>query len=400
MNADRFETIREDEEAELLHTITPHDLETFVQLTGDDNPIHVDETFAATTTFRKPIVHGMLTASFISTMIGTKLPGLGSVWYEQSLRFLSPVRVGEKIRVWAKVRHKSPAQRILTLETHVFGEDGRKVIEGEAKVKMLKPEIPEKSKNPVSPAEERGAVVISGAGRGIGAAIARELAAAGHGVVVNYRQSAAEAQAVVDEIIAAGGRAVAVQVDVSRRREVDRMADLAVREFGYLDGLVNNASPGIDHKAFAEIQWTDIQAQIDVQIQGAFNLCQAVLPALLERGGGSIVNIGSILADDVPPEKVLPYVLTKAALASFSRSLAVETGPKGVRVNLVSPGMTSTDLIADLPEKAKMVQKARTPLRRLATPEDIAGVVAFLFSEKARHITGENLRVCGGSVML
>jgi len=400
MSADRFEAIREGDEAELFHLITSQDVGTFVQLTGDDNPIHVDEAFAATTTFQRPIVHGMLTASFISTMIGTRLPGKGSVWYEQGLRFLSPVRVGEKIRVWAKVRHKSPAQRILILETQVFGDDGRKIIEGEAKIKMVKPEISERSKSSNPPAEKKDAVIVSGAGRGIGAAIARELAAGGHALVVNYRQRAAEAQAVVDEITAAGGRAIAIQADVSRRQEVDKMVDLAVREFGYLGGLVNNASPGIDHKAFADIQWKDIQKQIDVQIQGAFNLCQAVLPSLLERKSGSIVSIGSILADDVPPEKALPYILTKAALASFSRALAVETGPKGIRVNVVSPGMTSTDLIADLPEKAKMVQKARTPLRRLAVPEDIAGVVAFLFSENARHITGENLRVCGGSVML
>ena len=137
MSADRFEAIREGDEAELFHLITSQDVEAFVQLTGDDNPIHVDEAFAATTTFQRPIVHGMLTASFLSTMIGTKLPGHGSLWFEQRLRFLAPVRVGERIRVWAKVRHKSPGLRVVVLETCVFKEDGQKVIDGEAKVKMI-----------------------------------------------------------------------------------------------------------------------------------------------------------------------------------------------------------------------------------------------------------------------
>ena len=129
------------------------------------------------------------------------------------------------------------------------------------------------------------------------------------------------------------------------------------------------------------------------------NLCQACLPLLLEQGSGCIVNIGSIYADNVPPLKLAHYTMAKAALAALTRSLAAEYGPKGIRVNTVSPGMTSTDLIADVPEKVKMVTKMQTPLRRLAEPRDIAGVVAFLFDPRARHITGHNLRVAGGVVM-
>ncbi|MBN2288016.1 MAG: SDR family oxidoreductase [Candidatus Glassbacteria bacterium] len=396
MTEDRFEAIKVGDEAELFHTITAADLDVFVKLTGDDNPLHVDDKFAASTAMKKTAVHGMLTAAFISTVIGTRLPGKGALWYEQTLRFLAPVRVGEKIRVWARVRHKSPAQRVLTLETIVFKESGTKVIEGEAKVKVLKTRV---KKKPAERPGARGAVIVTGAGRGIGAAVAVQLAAEGFPVVVNYSKSRAAAGETVGRIEAAKGRAAAFQADVSDRGAVKEMVGFAVETFGTVYGAVNNAAPPVESREFTGLSWEDVQVHLEVQVKGAFNLCREVLPLLLEAQSGVIVNISSIYADNVPPVRLLPYTLSKAALVSLTRSLAVEYGPRGVRVNCVSPGMTDTEFIADLPEKAKMVERMQTPLRRLASPEDVAGVVAFLFSEKAAHLTGENIRVCGGRVM-
>jgi 3-oxoacyl-[acyl-carrier protein] reductase len=139
MNEDRFNDVKEGDEAEIVHVITIQDVDKFAELTGDVNPLHMDESYAAGTSLKKRVVHGMLSASFISTIIGTRLPGPGALWYEQHLRFLLPVRIGEEIKVMAKVKHKSTAQRILTIETTVYGEGNRKVIEGEAKVKMMLP---------------------------------------------------------------------------------------------------------------------------------------------------------------------------------------------------------------------------------------------------------------------
>ena len=143
----------------------------------------------------------------------------------------------------------------------------------------------------------------------------------------------------------------------------------------------------------------DVQSHLDVQVKGAFTLSKKVMPHFLEQNGGTIINIGSIYADGSPPVKLIPYVTAKSALISFSKSLAVEYGPKNIRINCVSPGMTQTDFIADVPEKTKMVTKMQTPLRQLAQTEDIGVVVAFLMSDKARHITGQNIRVCGGQTM-
>ena len=392
----KFETIQVGDEAEIFHVITAKDVDAFIDLTGDNNPLHVDESYASKTPFKKPVVHGMLTASFISTIIGTRLPGPGSLWYEQQIRFLAPVRIGTKIRVWVKVRHKSEAQRIVVLETVVFDEHERRVIEGEAKVKILQQEKIEE----FAMSEKRtGAIIVSGASRGIGACIVKVLAADGYPVIVNYFHSASQAKMLVDEIKQNGGRAIGCRADVSNDQEVKEMVDVTLSTFQNIHGIVNNASGPIEIKDFAELEWNDIQRHIDIQLKGSFNVTRSVLPCFLEQGGGVIVYMSSIYTDNVPPTKLLPYIMTKAALVSFTRAMAAEYGPKGIRANCVSPGMTQTELIVDIPEKVKMLAKMQTPLRRLATPEDVAETVSFLLSEKASFITGQNIRVCGGVVM-
>lgn len=396
MSQDRFQQIKIGDEAEIVHTITVADVDSFVKLTGDDNPLHVDDAYAARTTFRKRVVHGMLTASFISAMIGTKLPGRGSVWYEQHTRFLAPVRIGERIRVWARVKHKNNSQRIIVLKIAVFGEGNRRVIEGEAKVRVLKLE---EKKEMSSSEKKKGAVIVTGASGGIGSATARALAHEGYPIIVNYMDRQDKAESVTDQIIAEKGKAIPCKADVTDENAVQKMVDLALKEFQTLSGVVNNASALIDAKDFLSLSWDDVQTHVDIQIKGALFLTQSVLPHLLALQRGVIVNITSIFAEDVPPIKLVHYNLAKGALVSFSRSLAVEYGPKGIRVNSVSPGMTMTDMISNVPEKAKMVTRMQTPLRRLAFPEDIAGAVAFLFSDKASFITGQNIRVCGGIVM-
>jgi len=218
-------------------------------------------------------------------------------------------------------------------------------------------------------------------------------------VIVNYARSKREAQELVKKIKGRKQSAASFKADVSDPAAVQAMVDFAAEKFGPIYGVVNNAAPPVESKDFTELSWGDVQAHLDVQVKGAFNLCRAVLPHLIEAEDGVIVNISSIYADNVPPVKLLPYSLCKAAIVSFSRSLAAEYGPKGIRVNIVSPGMTDTEFIANLPEKAKMVEKMQTPLRKLASPEDIASVVAFLFSDGAGHLSGENIRVCGGKVM-
>lgn len=241
--------------------------------------------------------------------------------------------------------------------------------------------------------------VVTGASKGIGAAVAKTLAAQGASVVVNYASSKEGGDRVVAEIVKAGGKAVAVGGSVSVESEVKGIFDAAKKEYGKVDILVNNAgvyafSP-LEHVTVAEYR-----RQHDTNVLGVLLTTQAALP-LFPAEGGSIVNISSVVSTLAPPASSI-YSSTKGAVDTITKVLAKELGPRKIRVNAINPGIvitegTHTAGIADSEfEKAAVAQ---TPLGRAGQPDDIAPPVAFLASDDARWITGETIFVSGGAAI-
>ncbi|AWN46382.1 3-oxoacyl-ACP reductase [Methylobacterium terrae] len=248
------------------------------------------------------------------------------------------------------------------------------------------------------------AVLVTGASRGIGAAIAAAFAREGGLVVVNYRQNHDAAHAVAERCRALGGQALAVAADVTDAGAVAALAERIAEEVGRLDAVVNNAFAPYrfdpDRRArFPDVPWEAYQRQFDGAVRAAHTVVRAMLPLLARRSGGAIVNLTSDLVAR-PSIPYHDYTTAKAALVGFSRNLAAELGPIGVRVNCVAPGLvTGTDASRDTPEEVREALIAQTPLRRLATPEDVAGPVLFLASAESRFVTGQVLTVDGGLVM-
>lgn len=246
--------------------------------------------------------------------------------------------------------------------------------------------------------------LVTGASRGIGAAIATALAAEGALVVVNYRENHAAAEVVVARCGAAGGQALPIAADVTDTHAVAAMAETIAQEIGRLDIVVNNAFAPYRfdperHARFHDTDWAAYQRQFDGAVKATHTVCRAMLPLLERRTGASIVNLVSdlVLRPSVPYHD---YTTAKAALVGFSRNLAAELGPLGIRVNCVAPGLVyPTDASAGTPEAVREALIAQTPLRRLATPQDVAGPVLFLAGEGSRFMTGQVLVVDGGLVM-
>jgi 3-oxoacyl-[acyl-carrier protein] reductase len=240
--------------------------------------------------------------------------------------------------------------------------------------------------------------LVTGASRGIGRAIAMTLAAHGAHVWINYHRSAGAAGEVVHELRAGGGAGEIVKADVTDDADVQRMI-AEVTKGGDLHILVNNAGPKIHSAPFDKLTWADVDAAFANIAGSVFRVTQAALPAL-KQSRGKVINILTSAALGRTSHNWLPYVTAKGALLAMSKNLAQELGPAGVTVNMVSPSMVDTDLVAGVPEKIRQMSVARTPLRRLATVEDVAGAVLMLASPYADFITGENLLVTGGDVML
>ncbi|MBI0476713.1 glucose 1-dehydrogenase [Sphingomonas sp. MA1305] len=237
--------------------------------------------------------------------------------------------------------------------------------------------------------------IVTGASKGIGAGIAKALAAEGAAVVVNYASSQADADAVVGGIAAAGGQAIAVRGDVTKADDARALVTAAVERFGRLDVLVNNS--GIyEFAPIEEVTEEHYRRQFDVNVLGTLLVTQAASPHL--QAGASIVNVSSAITHVHTPGAAV-YAGTKGAVNAITGVLANEIAPRQIRVNAVSPGFVVTEGT----HSAGIVQSdmaagivAQTPLGRAGQPEDIAGVVAFLASDAAGWLTGENITASGG----
>lgn len=238
--------------------------------------------------------------------------------------------------------------------------------------------------------------LVTGASKGIGAAIAKHLAAAGAAVVVNYASSKSGADQVVAEIVAAGGKAIAIQGDVAKPADIKRLVAETVNAFGRIDILVNNAGV-YEFRPLADITAEHYHRMFDINVLGLLLATQEAVKHFPESGG-SVINVGSVITDITPPASAV-YTGSKGAVDAITGVLAKELGPRGIRVNALNPGFTVTEGtqaagIAGSEAEANMVKN--TPLGRAGRPEDIAKAAVFLASDDSGWVTGDKLRVGGG----
>ncbi|WP_312055272.1 glucose 1-dehydrogenase [Pantoea brenneri] len=244
---------------------------------------------------------------------------------------------------------------------------------------------------------ENKIALVTGASKGIGAAIAIAFATAGARVVVNYRQDEPGAADVVSDILSLGSEAVAVQADISQPREVERLFATTVAEFGAPDIVVNNAG-SFHHGDFADLTLEAMRQQIDVNLLGTMLVCQQAIHHFPPHGG-SIINLSALNSKNSTPGSVL-WAATKGAIDTLTQGLARELGAKNIRVNALAPGMILTEgLLAakKISPQLKAQLLAATPLGRFGLPEDVAQVALFLASEESAYVSGERVMISGGA---
>lgn len=239
-------------------------------------------------------------------------------------------------------------------------------------------------------------VLITGASRGIGETTAKLFALYGAKVVINYFQGKEDAERIVKEIADSGhGEAMAVGADVSDPDQVSAMAKAVCARFNTIDVLVNNAVGNAMESNFMALSWDDVQKDIDIIVRGAFNCCKAVIPYMIKSRKGSIINVSTVYADN-PPRHQFKYVVAKSGLVGLTRSLAVDLAPNNISVNMVVPGIVETDLTAGINKMAFNGIVQNMPMKRIASPVDVARAIIFLASSLNSFTTGQKLMVTGG----
>ena len=392
----RYSQINVEDTAEIKHTITQRDIEKFVDLSGDDNRLHIDKEFASKTSFKRPVAHGMIGASFISTIIGTKIPGDGALWYAQSLEFLLPVRVGDKLTIVATVLKKIDRQNSIELQTDIYNQHKQKVTTGVAKIRIIEDEVIDTLDN----ISHDKVVLIVGSTGGIGEQTAKVLAQENYSLILHYHSNKTKAIKLKDELSKlTDNKIILVKADVRIEEDIKSMMSEISRHFNTITSFINTSTLHFGNIKFNMMEWEDMSAQLEINIKSSFLLMKEIIPLMEKNKYGKVVFLSTQATEQFNSEW-LHYITAKSALNGYAKALAVELAPKGIRINLVSPGMTDTELISDIPEKVKLLTSAKTPLKRLAKPIDIANAIAYLVSEKSDFLTGETIRVNGGQVML
>jgi len=374
----------------LTHTFTHEELETFAKLTGDTNPLHMDAGFANRSMAGGQVVHGMLAASFVSTLIGVHIPGRGALWNSFQINWRKMIRIGDTLRFEARVSALQVATHTLDLEiSGVHVASGEVYLEGKAKVMIMA------ERQVIHPSPLAGKrVMVTGASGEIGGAICRALAAVGCRLVT-WGRSVERLQQL----------AQAVGEPVADSQTVDLLDDQQIATGltqlttgGGVDGFVHAAAAPLHLAGIDDVlNHQHLRDHWQVEVAAFQRIAQELVPGI--PPGGFIITVLTQAVLDAPPPKMSAYVAAKMGAWGLVRAMAAELGPKGIRCNAVSPSMIETPYVRDVPGRVKQIEAATNPMRRLCSVEDVANAVQFLAGPQASFLNGVNLPVAGGARM-
>ncbi|TKJ17319.1 hypothetical protein CEE44_02165 [Candidatus Woesearchaeota archaeon B3_Woes] len=350
----------------------------------------------------KNVSKNLIVSCLFSTFVGMCIPGRHATFTDFKINFENDVELNKKYKFLGKVSFKSSSTSIIVENISISQNNGERVIaSGKINVKVNDPQIEmlslESLKKEGLDLELKDKVVlITGASSGIGQTTAKLFSLYGTKVIINYFKGKDSAERIVKEIIKNKGDAIAIKADIRDIKQVKKMVNTACKKYGDIHILVNNAVKGFYPKSFTDLNWEDVQGEMDVTLKGTFNCCQEIIPLMLKNKSGKIINMLTV-ATESPPANQAKYVIAKSALIGLTRSLAVDLAPSNIQVNMVSPSIVKTNLTKHVSNIFLDRLKNETPMKRNATPVDVAKAIIFLSSSLAPYTTGQKIMVTGGN---
>ena len=389
-----FEEIEKNDFDQFEFKISESVVKTFFQIIREGSQIKIQDKYLSS-------INNLLAVCLFSTFVGVCIPGQNATFIDFNANISNNLKIGKIYLFKGNVVFKSMSTDVLVLGISItdFYGSGEELVNGKIKTKVNKvsKEMPSINEIKIDGLGLKNKVVlITGASGGIGETTAKMFSLYGAKVIVNYFKGQDEAYRIVEEIKRNGGIAIAIKADVADKQQVKLMLEEIVHHFSAIDILVNNAVRKNLPESFLNITWNDFQNDINVNVKGVFNCCQEVLPYMIKVGSGKIINMGTVMTD-IPESKQTKYISTKSAIVGMTRSLAIEMATHNIQVNMVCPHLVDTDLTKHIPKMFFAKTKNETPLKRLATPIDVANAIIFLSSSLSNFTTGQKLMVTGGN---
>jgi 3-oxoacyl-[acyl-carrier protein] reductase len=371
--------------------VAPELVARVAALTGDDNPIHLDAESALAIGESRPPAHGVILLGLISRIIGTRLPGPGSIWFQNDIEFIAPIYPGDDLDAVVQVAQVSVAARTVVLSVEIRKRGGGIVARGRAKVRV--PDVRREVSTHMNPSDR--VALVTGGSRGLGRAVVETLTSGGMRVAFGYHTDRTSADDCLEKVQSAGGEALAISSDVSTTAGARDLFEQTRERFGRVDAIVHCATPPIAYRAYMDTDVDDFRRYFDTYVVGFHELVRLSVPEMKERRSGRIIGVLTSALAEVP-QKLAAYITGKQALYGLCRALAVELGPWNITVNTVSPSLIVGRHADDLGMAARELMTRKTPLRRLPQAREVAHSVRFLLSDEAAFVSGANLPVTGG----
>ena len=371
----------------------------FSKLSGDNNPIHVNEAYVKKTSFKKIVAHGMLSETFLSTIIGTKLPGKGSLWIEKEVKFTKIVRVNDSITFNAEVKFIDEKNRIAFLSINGVNQFGEQVIDSQNKViisdkcKILSSKIKlKKNKNLIIKKKIKKNVLLLGSSGGIGFSVAQKLLKSGYTVYCQYNSEKENLNLLKKKY---KNKIYILKLNINSKKSLKEF--LSKIEKINFSHLINCIIPKIYNVDYLDIKKSDFEYYFSDLFYNIIKIINTVSKIFIKNKNGNIIDISTVYLR-IPEKKLLPYITYKGAMYHFIKSLSIELSGYNIRSNSVTAGVTDTQQISNMTKKQKMLLSAKTPLKRIANPEDISNAVKYLVSNESKFINGTNINVDGGII--
>lgn len=378
--------------------IIKKDIINFSKLSGDTNPIHTNQKYAKKMGFGKLVAHGMLTESFISSIIGNKLPGPGSLWAEKQIKFLKIVRENDIITFKSKITEIHKKNNLATIDIKaynqfkelVFDSLNKVILSKNIKIKGLKKNNQIFVGKKLIKVRKKLAIIL-GASGGIGIAVTNKLLKKNFNVIGLYRSDNTE----LKKLSKINKNLHIHNLDLNNKSSIIKFIKIIKKN--HPTHFINCYSPKIYPVNFEKITNEDFDHYFDKSLKNIFLLIKECVKRFKVIGEGNIIDITSVFLK-LPEINFLPYITFKGSMTALIKSLSVELAMHNIRANSVMAGVTDTQQISDMSKKQKLLIAAKTPLQRIAQPSDIADAVYFLTSKESKFITGSMIDVNGGII--